>query len=87
MKHLSFQIGLSERQIDDFVDLNAGEKAFFKLWNAHLHRNPALGSNMLVIVLNLFIDAHAHDIIRMDLYKNFILHLTNLVEFGVIEQG
>ena len=34
----SLQIGLSDRQIDDFVDLNAGEKAFFKLWNAHLHR-------------------------------------------------
>ena len=82
----TWQIGLSDRQIDDFLDLNAGEKAFMKLWNGHMYRNPALGSKMLTVELDRFVDAHAADIVGMNLYKNFVLHLTNLVEFEVIDQ-
>ena len=81
------QIGLYDRQFDDFVDLNAGEKTIMKLWNAHMCRFPVLGNNMLQIELDRFVDAHAAVIVGMNLYKNFLLHLTNLVEFGVLDQG
>ena len=57
-----------------------------KLWNGHMYRNPALGSKMLIVELDRFVDAHAADIVGMNLYKNFVLHLTNLVEFGVIDK-
>ena len=83
----SLQIGLYNRQFDDFVDLNAGEKTMMKLWNAHMCRFPVLGNNMLQIELDRFVDAHAAAIVGMNLYKNFLLHLTNLVEFGVLDQG
>ena len=83
----SLQIGLYNRQFDDFVDLNAGEKTMMKLWNAHMCRFPVLGNNMLQIELDRFVDAHAAVIVGMNLYKNFLLHLTNLVEFGVLDQG
>ena len=68
------------------MDLNAGEKSIMKLWNAHMLRNPALGSSMLVVELDRFVDAHAADIVGMNLYKNFLLHLGNLYEFGVIDR-
>ncbi len=82
----SWQQQLSDRQIDDFVDLNAGEKAFMKMWNRHLFEHECHGNNMLLRVLDLFIDRHAVDIVERNLYKNFLLHLANLVEFDVIDQ-
>lgn len=75
---------MSQRQIDEFVDLNGGEKAFFKLWNTHLHENPCYGDNMLLDILDMFIDAHGVQIYRRQLYKNFMLHLSNLHSFGAI---
>jgi hypothetical protein len=82
----SWQAGLSDRQIDDFVDLNPGEKAFFKLWNRHLFEQPCYGNRMMLCVLDAFIDDHALDIVCGNLYKNFLLHLTNLVEYMVLDQ-
>ncbi len=77
-------LNMSKRQIDDFVDLNEGEKAFFKLWNTFLHDNPAYGDNMFHKVLDMFVDAHGPQIYRENLYRNFTLHLSNLQTFNVI---
>ena len=43
---------LAEKKIDDFIDLNEGEKSFFKLWNCHVRSFPGVGlTNMPALVL------------------------------------
>ncbi len=76
----------SDRQVDDFLDLNDGEKEFFKLWNAHLHRHPCFGDKMMYWVLLLFVEEHGDAIIQKNLYNNFMLHLTNFYDFAVLDQ-
>ena len=34
--------------------------------------------------LKMFLDDHGQDIIRRNLYRNFILHLTDLFDFAII---
>jgi len=75
---------LSHRQIDDFDDVNEGEKSFFKLWNSHLHEYPCYGDQMLLEIMQNFIDLYAVKIHRTNLYKNFVLHMSNLSNFGAI---
>ena len=78
---------LSLRQIDDFVDLNEGEKAFMKLWNTHLHYHPCYGDKMLIQVLEGFIDEYGFKIHKCNLQNNFTLHLSNLHEFEIISSA
>ena len=78
---------MSQRQIDDFDDVNEGEKAFFKLWNTHIHCNPCFGDRMLLMSLGEFIDQNWIQIHRRNLYKNFMLHLSNMHDFGAISSA
>ena len=78
---------MSLRQIDDFVDVNEGEKAFMKLWNTHLHYNPCYGDKMLIQVLESFIDEYGFKIYKCNLQNNFTLHLSNLHDFEVISSA
>ncbi len=79
-------VGMSDRMIDDFLDLNDGEKAFFKLWNAHLHRYPCYGDKMMIKILTLFVDECGERIARGRLYRNFLVHLASLHDFEVLDQ-
>lgn len=80
-------VDVSSRQIDDFLDLNEGEKAFFKLWNKHLHHNPCYGDVMMIPIMEKFIDEVGEKIWQMNLYKNFLLHLSNFYDFGILDQA
>ena len=73
-------------QINDFSDLNGGEKSFLKLWNEHLTTSPCFGDRHVYITLQNFIDKFAQVIFEQNLYRNFILHVTNLSEFGVLSR-
>ena len=71
-------------QIDDFVDVNEGEKAIFKLWNNHLDKHPAFGDLHIKIVLMDFVQKCGPVIHQNNLYRNFVLHVYNLAEFGLL---
>ena len=80
-------VELNDKQTDDFVDLNEGEKAFFKLWNTHLHKNPCFGDQMMIKILDMFINENGVRIFRGNLYRNFTLHLSNFHQFGTISSS
>ena len=43
---------LAEKKIDDFIDLNEGEKKFMKLWNEEMRSVPGVGyAHMPALVL------------------------------------
>ena len=78
---------MSVRQINDFVDLNDGEKAIMNMWNGHLQLNPISGKRMLIQCLEDFIRQHGLKIYRQNLYKNLVLHLSNLHDFRLISSS
>lgn len=36
------------------------------------------------LALQMFLDAHGQELLQRNLYRNFILHLSNLYDFGII---
>merc|ERR1712126_483632 len=74
----------TSKMIDDFTDVNAGEKEFMKMWNNHVQKYTYVGDCQMPQALAMFIDIRGQDIVQKNLFRNFSLHLVNLFEFGVI---
>ena len=108
--------------IDEFTDVNEGEKEVMKMWNLHVmeHKYDVLlyskikysvvCTNLTEICLLLmtlsvvfffsyigdcqmpkacrtFVESFGVRILRQNLYRNFILHLTNLSDFGLLSSS
>ena len=90
--------------IDEFTDVNEGEKEVMKMWNLHIMRNGSVFSTIKSSILEskfliydrfvgdcqihlaslMFVEDKGLELIRKNLYKNFILHLNNLYDFGLL---
>lgn len=77
---------LQERKIDEFMDLNEGEKQMMNMWNQFVRNRNSFGMDDMRAVCDLFIDSHAREIIQKHLYRNFLLHLCSLHDFGLLKQ-
>ena len=66
------------------MDVNEGEKEFFKMWNDHLTDSPCLGDLHMEITVTKFIDSYGEQLFKKSLYRNFVLHVTNLSEFNLL---
>jgi len=71
--------------IDDFTDVNAGEKVMMKLWNMHMHKNNFIGDIQLPMAITSFIDENI-DKLR-HIYRNFLLHVAHLHLMKCISTG
>ena len=74
------------RNINDFTDLNEGEKSFLNLWNLHMDTlvNHGVGFGHMRDILECFLSNHGHSIVQMNLYRNFLLHLSSLHQLSLI---
>lgn len=78
----------TQLMIDEFTDVNEGEKEILKLWNLHLMQNYEYkGDNMMRKACLDFVDREGQQILSKKLYKNFTLHLANLFDYGLISSG
>ncbi|XP_067942259.1 polycomb protein Su(z)12-like isoform X2 [Watersipora subatra] len=75
----------SSRLIDDFIDVNKGEKELMKLWNHFISRNPVYicDAQMEGACLR-FIREHS-EIVSFKLRNNFLCHLATLYDSGVLQ--
>ncbi|XP_043063759.1 polycomb protein Su(z)12 isoform X2 [Drosophila ficusphila] len=72
------------QMIDEFSDVNEGEKELMKLWNLHVMRHGFVGDCQLPIACEMFLEAKGNEIVRKNLYRNFILHMCSLFDYGLI---
>ncbi|KAH8380127.1 hypothetical protein KR009_009096 [Drosophila setifemur] len=72
------------QMIDEFSDVNEGEKELMKLWNLHVMRHGFVGDCQLPLACEMFLDAKGNEIVRKNLYRNFILHMCSLFDYGLI---
>lgn len=78
----------TQLMIDEFTDVNEGEKEILKLWNLHIMRNYQYkGDHMMRQACLDFVESEGQKILSKNLSKNFTLHLANLYDFGLISSG
>ena len=60
----------TSKMIDDFTDVNAGEKDFMKMWNNHVQKFTFVGDCQMPKALAMFIDVRGQDIIQKNLFRS-----------------
>ncbi|XP_076328855.1 polycomb protein Su(z)12 isoform X2 [Tachypleus tridentatus] len=74
----------TQLMIDEFTDVNEGEKDLMKMWNLHVMKHGFVGDCQISLACSMFVELHGHEVLRRNLYSNFLLHLANLFDFGLI---
>lgn len=72
------------QMIDEFTDVNEGEKELMKMWNLHIMRNGYVGDIQIPLACEMFLDIRGKELLMKNLYKNFVLHMCNLSDYGLI---
>ncbi|CAG2162128.1 unnamed protein product [Oppiella nova] len=74
----------TQMMIDEFTDVNEGEKEVMKMWNLHIMSNGFVGDCQIQLACTMFVEQKGDELIAKNLYKNFVLHLNNLCDFGIL---
>lgn len=77
----------TQKLIDDFTDVNEGEKEMLKIWNLHAMKHNFVGYSQMPLACEMFVDEHGDEILTKNLYRNFLLHLTNLHDYDMLTAG
>lgn len=70
--------------INEFSDVNEGEKELMVMWNWHVMKKNFVGMSQMPLACEMFIDIHGEEIWTRNLYRNFTLHLCNLFDNGML---
>lgn len=70
--------------IDDFTDVNEGEKELMKMWNLHIMKHGYVGDCQIPLACQMFLETKGKELLMKNLYRNFVLHMSSLFDFGLI---
>ncbi|XP_058792791.1 polycomb protein suz12-B isoform X2 [Phymastichus coffea] len=70
--------------IDDFTDVNEGEKELMKMWNLHVMKYGYVGDCQIPLACQMFLETKGKELLMKNLYRNFVLHMSSLFDFGLI---
>ncbi|KAI0984220.1 hypothetical protein GJ496_003654 [Pomphorhynchus laevis] len=73
-------------QINDFSDVNQGEKDMMKLWNCYVEKIQLMSDNQIVNACNRFTAEYGEELRRRNLSYNYFLHLFNLYCYGLLDK-
>ncbi|XP_040294252.1 polycomb protein SUZ12 isoform X2 [Bufo bufo] len=71
-------------QIEEFSDVNEGEKEVMKMWNLHVMKHGFIADNQMNHACMLFVENYGPKIIKKNLCRNFMLHLVSMHDFNLI---
>lgn len=74
----------TEALIDDFTDVNNGEKEIMKLWNRHISTYYMIADRYLSVCCVEFAQRYGAEILKKNVRHNFTLHLMNLFNMNLI---
>ncbi|UJR33883.1 hypothetical protein I4U23_021304 [Adineta vaga] len=77
---------LSRRMMEDFQDVNEGEKEMMIMWNHHVMKHNFIADSQMPFACELFVEKHAKDLREKNLIKNFYLHLATLQLYNLIKK-
>lgn len=70
--------------IDEFTDVNEGEKELMKMWNLHVMKYNYVGDCQTPVACQMFLQMKGKELLEKNLYRNFILHMCSLHDFGLL---
>ncbi|XP_045464922.1 polycomb protein SUZ12 [Harmonia axyridis] len=70
--------------IDEFTDVNEGEKELMKMWNLHVMKYGFVGNCQIPLACQMFVQQKGKELLLRNLYKNFVVHMSNLFDFGLV---
>nr|XP_057921370.1 polycomb protein suz12-B isoform X2 [Doryrhamphus excisus] len=71
-------------QLDEFTDVNEGEKEVMKLWNLHVMQHGFIADNQMNQAIMLFVESCGAHVVRRNLCRNFLLHLVSMHDFNLV---
>jgi len=71
-------VDFTKLKLDDIVDLNSGERKMMDLWNKHIIKYQGRGIRHMDIIVKDFLTERSHTIVELNLYRNFITHMSGL---------
>ena len=74
----------TQQMIDEFTDVNDGEKKLMKLWNIHIMKRGYIADLQIPEACKTFVREYGDEIVREKLCRNFLLHLVNLNDFNIL---
>ena len=74
----------TKQMIDEFTDVNEGEKELMKMWNLHIMKYGFVGDIQIPLACSMFVDMKGKELLEKNLYRNFGVHLSSLFDFGLI---
>ncbi|XP_077590586.1 polycomb protein suz12-B-like [Stigmatopora nigra] len=72
------------KQIEDFTDVNEGEKEIMKLWNLHVMKHGFIADHQMNEACLLFTELHRDYLMAKNLRRNFLLHLVSMHDFNLV---
>uniref|UniRef100_A0A3Q3XDR4 Uncharacterized protein n=1 Tax=Mola mola TaxID=94237 RepID=A0A3Q3XDR4_MOLML len=72
------------KQIEDFTDVNEGEKEIMKMWNLHVMKHGFIADNQMNEACLLFAEQHGARIVQHNLCRNLLLHLISMHDFNLV---
>lgn len=70
--------------IDEFTDVNEGEKELMKMWNLHVMKYNYVGDCQIPLACQMFLQMRGKELLEKNLYRNFVLHMASLHDFGLL---
>ncbi|KAJ0178165.1 hypothetical protein K1T71_005988 [Dendrolimus kikuchii] len=70
--------------IDEFTDVNEGEKELMKMWNLHVMKHNYVGDCQIPLACQMFLQMRGKELLEKNLYRNFVLHMCSLHDFGLL---
>ncbi|KAJ8363506.1 hypothetical protein SKAU_G00123370 [Synaphobranchus kaupii] len=74
-------------QIEEFTDVNEGEKEVMKLWNLHVMKYGFIADNQMNQACMVFVEKCGPYITEKNLCRNFLLHLVSMHDFNLVSTG
>ncbi|XP_030645872.1 polycomb protein suz12-A [Chanos chanos] len=71
-------------QIEEFTDVNEGEKEVMKLWNLHVMKYGFIADNQMSQACLMFVENCGLTIVEKNLCRNFLLHLVSMHDFNLV---
>lgn len=70
--------------IDEFTDVNEGEKELMKMWNLHVMKYGFVGDCQIPLACSMFVQHKGKELLLKNLYRNFVVHMSSLFDFGLV---
>uniref|UniRef100_A0A182FB43 Uncharacterized protein n=1 Tax=Anopheles albimanus TaxID=7167 RepID=A0A182FB43_ANOAL len=74
----------TKQMIDEFTDVNEGEKEIMKMWNLHVMKYGYVGDCQIPIALDMFVEMRGREVWSRNLYRNFVLHMCSMGDFNLV---